>query len=319
MQSLKEKLNELATELGFCKFGVAKVENLEKEINYYQDWLNNNYHSSMSWLERNQDKRQNIDKILHGAKSVIVLAYNYYTDFDYPYEETLKSENLGKISRYAWGNDYHDIILNKLNDISLFLQTLDKNSQSKSYVDTGPILERQWAVKSGIGWQGKNGMLITKECGSYVFLGIIITTCEIESDTKLEDYCGNCTKCIDACPTNAIIKPKVIDSNKCISYWTIEAKPEKEIPTNIANKLNNWVFGCDICQEVCPWNKFKKINNDEFFKPRNKTYLSKKEINNMKDEDFRVKFKNSPIKRTKLKGLKRNFSALNQNNLGKKS
>jgi len=315
MENLKEKLKEFSIELGFCKFGVAKVESLEYEISYFQDWINNNHHASIAWLERNQDKRQNIDKILPNAKSVIVLAYNYYTGFDYPDEKTLKLQEQGKISRYAWGDDYHDVIFKKLKEISLFLKTLDRKSESKCYVDTGPILEKQWAVKAGIGWQGKNGMLITKEYGSYVFLGVIITTTEFEPNTKMKDYCGKCTKCINACPTSAIIEPKVIDSNKCISYWTIEAKPDKEIPENISKNLNNWIFGCDICQEVCPWNKFKKINRDEFFKPRNKTFLSQKEIDNMTDDNFRIKFKNSPIKRTKLKGLKRNFSALNQNNL----
>lgn len=317
MKNLQEKVRKFAIGLNFCEFGVAKVESLDQEISHYQDWIDKNYNASMTWMERNIDKRQNIDKILENAKSVIVLAYNYYNDFDYPDNNSLASENLGKISRYAWGDDYHKIILEKLDRVSQFIQSLDKNSQSKCYVDTGPILERQWAVKSGIGWQGKNGMLITRDYGSYIFLGIIITTTELEPNPRIKDYCGNCTKCIDACPTGAIIKEKLIDSNKCISYWTIEAKAHKEIPENISKRLNNWVFGCDICQEVCPWNKFRKDSRDNYFKPRFKTVLSKKDFLTMSEEDFRIKFKNSPIKRSKLNGLRRNFNNLYQNKTGK--
>lgn len=313
MDSLKIKLNKFSQKLGFCEFGVAKVESLNQEIDYFNEWLSKNYHSSMSWLEKNSDKRKDIDIILPNAKSVIVLAYSYYNDIEYPDNSILNSECLGKISRYAWGDDYHSIILKKLNEISIFLQTLDKESQSKSYVDTGPILEKQWAVRAGIGWQGKNGMLITKECGSYIFLGIIITTTELEPNSEMKNYCGNCTNCIDACPTKAIIRPKVINSNKCISFWTIEAKPNKEIPIDIAENLDNWVFGCDICQEVCPWNRFKINSPDENFKPRFNTYLNSNEIMKMTEKEFIVKFRKSPIKRTKLDGIKRNFYALNQN------
>lgn len=309
MTNFTQILKNKALEMGFLDFGVAKSETLDSEFSHFQNWIDNNYNASMNWIANNPHKRQNPANVLEDCKSVIILTYNYYTDFKHPKE----IENKGKISRYAWGNDYHDIILPKLKELQNFIKSNYPESETRAYVDTGPILEKIWAEKAGIGWQGKNSLIISKKHGSYFFLAVILTTLELNYNEPYKDYCASCSKCIKACPTDAIIHNKVVDSNKCLSYWTIEAKPDQDIPENIAQNSKNWLFGCDICQEVCPWNKNLPIPTNEIkFHPRQgETYIEIDIIKNMSQEYFSKRFKQSPIKRTKLKGIQRNAEQLN--------
>lgn len=306
--SIKSDLVDFAKTLGFNDLGVAKVDKLSLETEQYKLWLSNGFNATMQWMEKNIEKREDINFILENAKSVIVTAHSYYTGMHYPPENELSGKS-GKISKYAWGDDYHEIILTKLKDIEKFLLLKYPEEKFKCYVDTGPILEKQWAKRAGIGWQGKNSLILSKDLGSYFFIGIIITTLELEQDKPVKDLCGTCTKCINYCPTSAIVDNRVVDSNKCISYWTIEAKPNINTPENISNNQNNWIYGCDICQEVCPWNKNKpKLTSELSFYPRNnETILDYSFINSMTEEEFKLRFKNSPIKRTKLAGIKRNI------------
>lgn len=298
-----ENLREKANELGFLDIGAAPAEMLEKESENYKSWINSGMNAGMEWMERNIDKRRDIRQILPGAKSVIVAAYSYFTGHGYP-----DGENSGKISRYAWNFDYHDILRPKLDELGNHLVEMLPGEKFLSYVDTGPILEKSWAEKAGIGWQGKNSLILSKNAGSYFFLGIIITTAVLPFGEPAKDYCLSCTKCIDACPTDAIIDDKVVDSRKCISYWTIESKPGEKFPPEISKNLNGWLFGCDICQEVCPWNRHKPVYNpDTRFHPRlNQTTLGLEEIESMEQGSFSRRFSKSPIKRAKIAGLKRN-------------
>jgi epoxyqueuosine reductase len=302
LSDLKQNITQKAKEIGFAEIGFARADILDKEMKFYYDWLDQGYHATMSWLERNNHKRENPSEILENAKTVIVTATNYNTDHLHP-----NSENSGKISRYAWGDDYHDVILPKLRELSSYIKEIVPNANSREYVDTGSILEKVWAEKAGIGWQGKNSLILNKKLGSWIFLGIIITDLEIDPDEEIGNFCGKCDACITSCPTGAIVAPKVVDSNKCISFWTIEAKPDVEIPDEIGKNLNGWVYGCDICQDVCPWNGKKKYTEDMHYQPReNEIELSLDRIKDMTQEEFSKRFKKSPIKRTKLAGLKRN-------------
>ncbi|MGQ9818364.1 MAG: tRNA epoxyqueuosine(34) reductase QueG [Candidatus Kapaibacteriales bacterium] len=295
----KENLKIFIKSLGFCEVGFARVEKLSIEFSYYLKWLEYGYHSNMKYLERNLDKRVDPNVILPNAKTMIVCAYSYNTPYN-------RNSDDFKISKYAWGDDYHNVILPLLKKIEDKLTEIEPLHKSKSYVDTGSILEKAWAVRAGIGWMGKNSLVISKKFGSYIFLGVIITTVEIPADSPIADYCGKCTKCIDSCPTGAIVEPKVVDSRRCISYWTIEAKANESIPDVI--DLNNWLFGCDICQEVCPWNRKAYKTNELAFAPKNsETSLTKEFLSNLDEETFRIRFKNSPLKRAKLAGIQRNF------------
>jgi len=300
-------LKNFCKQNGFIDVGIAKVALLEKEYNNYQQWIDNSFHGTMSYLEK-FSQRQNIKEILPEAKSVIVTATNYYTPIQHP---SILSENEGKISRYAWGEDYHFSVKDRLVLTENFLKELSKDSISKSYVDTGPILEKAWAVRAGLGWQGKHSNVISRNHGSWFFIGIILSSLEFEYDSPVKDMCGSCTACIEACPTNAIVDPYIVDGTKCISYWTIETKPDIPIPKEIAKNLDTWAFGCDRCQDVCPWNRFQKETTETIFSPReNQTTLTFQEVANLTDDEFRIRFNRSPIKRTKLAGLKRNFTAL---------
>ncbi len=299
---LKKLIKDYAEELGFIKVSFARYDLLSEEIKRYSDWIDKSYNVDMAWMNKSFDKREDVKIILDSAESVIVFAYSYFTNQKHKNEEN-------KISRYAWGDDYHDIILNKLKQVENFIKEKYPGFASKSYVDTGPIMEKQWAVRSGLGWQGKNGLIINKDFGSYFFIGVIINNIPFDNDKLELDRCATCRKCIDACPTGAIISDKVVDANKCISYWTIEAKPDKEIPIEIKKNLKGWSFGCDICQEVCPWNKHNPILTDliEFYPRNDETNFNEELIFSFNDEEFRARFKNSPIKRTKLKGIQRNL------------
>lgn len=305
-------LKDFCLNSGFTSVGIAPVEVLTTEFERYQDWINLGYHGTMSYLEK-ASQRQNILELLPEARSVIVTTTNYYT----PYKHSPQSENeattstTGKISRYAWGEDYHILVKERLKLVEEFLQTSFQGSTSKSYVDTGPILEKVWAVKAGIGWQGKHSNIISKSFGSWFFIGIILSTVEFDYDSPISDFCGTCTACIDACPTSAIVEPYRVDATKCISYWTIETKPDISIPEEIAVNLDNWAFGCDTCQDVCPWNRFQQESNEEQFAPKfEETVLSSETVMLMNQEEFSQRFRKSPVKRTKLAGLQRNFLAL---------
>lgn len=300
------RIKESAKKAGFELVGIAKAEAMNEEFERYQEWIASNYHATMQYMERNLEKRQDIREILPGAESVIVVGLSYHTP--YQHEE---ATGQGKISRYAWGTDYHEIMPVNMQEIVSVITSISPESQSKIYVDTGPIPEKQWARKAGIGWQGKNSNIISREIGSWFFLGIIITTLPLEYDKPIDDYCGTCTACLDACPTQAIIEPYKVDAGKCISYWTIEAKPQIEIPLHIAENMENWIYGCDICQDICPWNRFSSETTVNEFHPREQqTSFNLESIMEMNQEDFSSRFRKSPVKRTKLAGLQRNAQAL---------
>jgi len=299
--------NELAIQkakaVGFDLVGFAKAEPLHKETELFEDWLNKYHQAGMSYLERNSDKRKDVKQILPQAKSVISLGLNYYTSDQYSNDKMI-----GKISRYAWGKDYHLIIWSLLEELETELKKIDPKFESISYVDTGPVMDKAWAVRAGSGWLGKHTNVINREIGSWFFIANIITNYEFDYSEQIPDFCGTCAACIDACPTNAIVQEYVVDANKCISYLTIENK--EEISAEFKGKFDNWLFGCDICQDVCPWNqKFPIETLIKDFHPLNKE-LKLDEVLEMNEEEFREKFQTSPIKRAKLGGMKRNASFL---------
>ncbi|MCP5064243.1 MAG: tRNA epoxyqueuosine(34) reductase QueG [Ignavibacteriae bacterium] len=300
---LQSKIIEKANELGFDLIGFAKYETLEHEVGSLEDWLNNNYQAGMSYMDRNIEKRRDVTNILPNTKSVISLAMNYYVDEKFDAE-------LPKVSRYAWGRDYHFTIWEKLDELSSYLSNNIPNFEAKTYTDTGPVMDKAWAVKSGLGWQGKHSNVISREIGSWFFIATILTNQEFETyNIPQQDFCGSCTACIDACPTDAIIQDYIVDANKCISYLTIENK--NEISDKFIGKFDNWIFGCDICHEVCPWNnKFSQQTKiSDFLDVRNKT-LNFEDIEELSNRKFKQKFKESPLQRSKLKGLKRNWEFL---------
>ncbi|MCB0409024.1 MAG: tRNA epoxyqueuosine(34) reductase QueG [Flavobacteriales bacterium] len=292
-----------ATRLGFSFCGVSKAQFLEEEAPRLEKWLNQKMHGEMHYMEHYFDKRLDPTKLVEGSKSVISLMYNYY-----PQQE--QRQDSYKISRYAYGEDYHHVIKGKLKELVQFMNDEIGEINARVFVDSAPVLDRTWAKKSGLGWIGKNSMLIHPKAGSYFFLAEIILDLELEYDKEIKDYCGTCTACIDACPTEAILPDKVVDGSRCISYFTIELKDEI-IPKEVNGKFENWMFGCDICQEVCPWNRFSKPHNEPLFNPNEKLLnYSKNEWEELTEEIFQEIFKKSAVKRTKFKGLKRNISFL---------
>lgn len=292
---------DIATNLGFELVGFAKAESLSTEINNLKQWLDNGFHADMTYMQKNIDKREDPTKILPEVKSVISLGLNYQTPFQHSSE---KDE--GKISRYAWGKDYHSVIWDKLKILESHLHSIEPDFKSLSYVDTGPVMDKAWAVHAGLGWLGKHTNVINRNIGSWFFIATIFTNQDFDYSEKIPDFCGSCTACIDACPTNAIVSEYIVDANKCISYLTIENK--NEIAQKFKDQFDNWIFGCDICQDVCPWNeKFSLASGIKEFEPMHgKTSLNINEVNEMNDEEFKTRFNESPVKRTKLKGLKRN-------------
>jgi len=299
MKLTNEIVIQKAKTVGFDLVGFAKTDVLENESNNLKVWLNKNYQGGMDYMERNFDKRKDVKQILPNAKSIISLGLNYYTP-----ESHSNDDAKGKITRYAWGNDYHLIIWSMLDELEVELKKLDPNFESISYVDTGPVMDKAWAVRSGIGWLGKHTNVINREIGSWFFIANIIANYEFNYSEPIPDFCGTCTACIDACPTNAIVQEYVVDANKCISYLTIENK--NEISEEFKGKFDNWLFGCDICQDVCPWNqKFPVESLLKDFHPQNKE-LTLDEVIEMNEEEFKTKFQTSPIKRAKLSGMKRN-------------
>jgi len=292
-------INE-AKRLGFSSIGFSKAEFLESEATDLENWLKNGYHGEMSYMENHFDKRLDPRLLVPGAKSVVSLLYNYYP------EKTQKATEAPKLSKYAYGQDYHDIIKKKLRDLLDFIQQEIGEVDGRVFTDSAPIMERAWAKKSGLGWIGKNANLITHKQGSFRFLSELIIDLELESDTPTTDHCGKCTACIDACPTEAIVSPQIINGSRCISYLTIELK--NEIPLEFKDKLDNWTFGCDACQDVCPWNKFSSPHNEPLFETQGGLLdFTKEDWHEMTVDVFRKVFKKSSVKRTKFSGLTRNL------------
>lgn len=295
-----------ALRLGFMACGISKAEFLEEEAPRLEAWLNNNHHGEMAYMENHFDKRLDPRLLVEGAKSVVSLTLNYYTP-----DKQLDNE-APKISKYAYGTDYHTVIKEKLQALMAFVNEEIGEVAGRCFVDSAPVMDKAWAQKSGLGWRGKNSNLISKQAGSFFFLAELIIDLELEYDSPfVTDHCGSCTRCIDACPTDAIIAPYTIDGSKCISYLTIELK--NEIPTEFKGKMDNWMFGCDICQDVCPWNRFATPHQEEAFKPAHELLqLNKAALTDLTDEVFRKVFKGSAVKRTKFNGLKRNIDFLKQ-------
>ena len=300
-----EFIKNKAIELGFISCGISKSGFLEDEVYRFEYWLKNNYHGKMSYMERNFDKRMDTTKLVEGSKSVISLLYNYYP------ENKIDDKNNFKISKYAYGKDYHFIIKDKLKTLLNDMREEIGDIHGRVFVDSAPILERAWAKKSGLGWVGKNTNLINKKTGSFFFIAEIIVDLELNYDNEVKDYCGSCTACLDSCPTNALYEPYKIDASKCISYFTIELK--EQFPDDLKKDFNDWIFGCDICQDVCPWNKLSKSSDEPLLKPKEEIkQYTKKDWIELTDEVFNVVFKESPLKRTKYQGLKRNIKYASQ-------
>jgi epoxyqueuosine reductase len=306
-----QRIKQKALEIGFDKIGIVRSDALESEAANFKIWLNKGFHGEMKWLEREPEKRSDPALIFPNAKSLIVVALNYYTP--HKHEDSAK---LGKISRYAWGDDYHDVVGEKLRELLNWIKLENSEADGKICCDIQPIMDKAWAVKAGIGWLGKHSNVISKEFGSWFFIGEIILDLELDYDDKTEDdHCGTCTMCIDACPTNAIVEPYTVDSNACISYATIELR-SPELPQEINKNLNGWLYGCDICQDVCPWNRFEKPSGENRFEPREGLISADIDgILRLTDIEYSEKFRRSAIKRTKLKGLQRNAKALKETKL----
>lgn len=304
-RTITEQIKAAALACGFDAVGVARAEPCDEAWDHYRTWIDRGYHGAMSYMERNIDARRDVADILPGAQSVIVVAKNYYTPHQHPHDA------VGKIARYAWGDDYHVVLPPMLDALCDAVRDLAPAAETRRYTDTGPVLEKEWAVRAGIGWMGKNGNILRRDIGSWFFLGVVITTADLEPDQPMDDFCGSCTACLDACPTSAIVQPMVVDATKCISYWTIEMKGDVEIPLPIAHQLDGWAFGCDVCQDVCPWNRFQTPTPEERFSPREgATVLNPSYLVDLQPDEFVERFRNSPIKRPKLAGLKRTARTL---------
>ena len=294
-------LKREAKSLGFLSCGISKAVFLEEEATKLENWLNDGKHGEMKYMENHFDMRLDPRKLVPGAKSVISLSYNYFND------NLQNDKDAPKISKYAYGNDYHVVIRKKLKILFKELKKKIGDINGRVFVDSAPVMEKPWAAKSGLGWIGKNTNLISQKIGSYYFLAEIIVDLEFEYDTPATDHCGSCTACIDSCPTGALDIPYQIDASKCISYLTIELRDE--IPSDFNGKMDNWAFGCDVCQDVCPWNRFSRKHNEPLFNPNQEIMeMEKKDWEELTEETFEVIFKNSAVKRTKYKGLKRNIS-----------
>lgn len=295
-------IKEEAKRLGFLSCGISKAGFLEDEAPRLEKWLNNNHNGQMAYMENHFDKRLNPTLLVDDAKSVVSLLLNYF-----PSES--QNDDSFKISKYAYGQDYHFVIKEKLKEL---LHSIEENIgavSGRAFVDSAPVLDKAWAAKSGLGWIGKNSNLITQKVGSFYFIAELILDLELEYDHAVTDHCGSCTACIDACPTQAILAPYIVDGSKCISYYTIELK--ENIPNEMKGKFDEWMFGCDTCQDVCPWNRFSKPHAEPLFNPNpDLISFSKQDWMEITEETFRKVFKNSPIKRTKFDGLVRNINFL---------
>jgi epoxyqueuosine reductase len=301
--TLTEELKARARALGFTHAGVARAEVMQNEGAHLRSWLDRGFHAGMKWMAREPERRSDPRIVLPGARSVLVVALNYYTSSIHE-----SAGGVGKISRYAWGDDYHDIVGRRLESLQGWLESRLPAERSLTYVDTGPILEKAWAQRAGLGWIGKNGNVITRDRGSWIFLGVVLTTADLNPDMPATDHCGACTRCIDACPTDAIVAPTVIDSNRCLSYLTIEHRGEITGP--VTTQFEGWIYGCDICQDVCPWNiKFARPSPEPGFQAREgQAAPDLKSWAEMTAEDFARRFAGSPIRRAKHSGLLRNIA-----------
>ena len=288
--------------LGFLSCGISKATFLEEEAPRLESWLNNNQHGEMKYMENHFDKRLNPTLLVDDAKSVISLLLNYYPS------ETQNADSY-KISKYAYGQDYHFVIKEKLKELLYTIQTEIGEVSGRAFVDSAPVLDKVWAAKSGLGWIGKNSNLLTQQIGSFYFIAELVVDLDLDYDHATTDHCGTCTACIDSCPTEAIVAPYVVDGSKCISYFTIELK--ESIPLEMKGKMDDWIFGCDVCQDVCPWNRFSKSHDEPLFNPNPELLsMTKKDWDEITEDTFKTVFKNSAVKRTKIKGLQRNIRFL---------
>ena len=294
-------IKQFSKQLGFDYCGIAKAERLDEDAKRLEQWLNKGMHVSMQYMENHFELRVDPTKLVPGARSVITLMMNYFPSAE-------QNEQAPKISKYAYGEDYHEVIRERLKELMKLINEHIGDVNGRGFVDSAPVLERSWAVKSGLGWVGKNGNLISKQSGSFFFIATLICDLELEYDAPFaKDYCGTCTKCIDSCPTTAILPDKVVDGSKCISYFTIELK-DALIDESIKGKFDKWMFGCDVCQDVCPWNRFSKPNHEQHFNPIPEILnLTTQQWEEMSEERFKTIFKNSPLKRTNFAGIKRNL------------
>jgi len=296
-------IKERALAMGFTSIGISKADFLEKEAPRLEAWLKKGFQGEMSYLENNFDKRLDPSLLVEGAKSVISLTYNYFP-------EVQQTEDSYKLAKYAYGQDYHHVIKAKLQELMSFIHEEIGEVSGRVFTDSAPILERAWAQKSGLGWNGKHSLLIQKQQGSFFFLAEMILDLDLEYDSPFTtDHCGSCTKCIDACPTQAILPNNTVDGSKCISYFTIELK--NELPNTVKGKFDDWMFGCDICQDVCPWNRFSKAHSEPLFNAHpDLLQMSKNDWQEITEEVFRKVFQKSAVKRTKFSGLTRNIDFL---------
>jgi epoxyqueuosine reductase len=302
-QANKDLIKLKAQELGFFHCGVSKAEFLLEEAPRLEDWLKRNYNGKMSYMENHFDKRLDPTLLVEGAKSVVSLLLNYY-----PTQE--QNPDAPKISKYAYGEDYHDIIREKLKELFQFIQEEIGEVGGRVFVDSAPVMDKAWAKKSGLGWVGKNTNLIHPKNGSFFFIAELIIDLDLEPDGPIKDYCGTCTKCIDACPTDALIEPYKIDASKCISYLTIELK-DQLLPSSFKDKMEDWMFGCDICQDVCPWNRFSTPHSEHKFDPKSELMeMGKADWQELTEDIFKELFHKSAVKRTKYNGLSRNLDFL---------
>ncbi len=315
-----ERVKKAARDIGFDAVGIASAAPLDEEFAHYNTWLSRGYNGSLGYMD-DRASRHDVRHILPSAKSVIVVARNYYTPHTHANARTheigigasTRDGTLGdgKISRYAWGDDYHDVLPPMLDKLCEELKLIVPGSETRRYTDTGPVMEKAWAARAGVGWQGKHTNVLRRDIGSWFFLGLVITSIPMEYDEPMADHCGTCTACIQACPTHAIVEPYVMDASKCLSHWTIEVKPDVEIPNDIAVNMDGWLFGCDVCQDVCPWNRFSTPTDEVRFEPRHEqTFLPLQSIVNLQPDEFAERFRKSPVKRTKLAGLQRNARAM---------
>ncbi|MFC6859790.1 tRNA epoxyqueuosine(34) reductase QueG [Zunongwangia atlantica] len=299
-------IKEEAKRLGFMSCGMSKAEFLEEEAPRLEEWLNKNRNGQMYYMENHFDRRLDPTKLVEGSKSVISLLLNYYPN-------EFQNPESYKISKYAYGKDYHFVIKDKLKSLLQFIQNEIGEVDGRAFVDSAPVLDKAWAAKSGLGWIGKNSNLLSKKAGSFFFIAELIVDLELEYDTPVTDHCGTCTACIDACPTNAIVEPYKVDGSKCISYFTIELKDQ--LPNSFKNTFDDWMFGCDVCQDVCPWNRFSKSHSEPLFDPHpDLLKFDKKDWEEITKETFNEIFRKSAVKRTKFEGLKRNIEFLDTQN-----
>ncbi len=303
---LSARIKERALQEGFDKVGIVPAEPLGDERGLLEEWLSRGFHGEMAWMARDAARRTDPRELLDGARSVVAVALNYYTPHQHSSDLTI-----GKISRYAWGDDYHDVLGDKLRALLAWIKNEYPEAEGKVCVDAQPMMDKAWAVRAGLGWIGKHSNLITRERGSWVFLGELLLNLELSYDTKIiPDHCGTCTLCLDRCPTGAITEPYVVDSNKCISYATIELRAP-EIPEHVAANLDSWLYGCDTCQDVCPWNRFEGATDESRFEPRpDSVSANLKQILELTPDAYAARFRGSAIKRAKLTGLQRNARTL---------